>query len=332
MKKTTYADAGVDLARYDDLVEEIKKILSKFSSISGKGLFAGLIDIDGRTTIVASTDGVGTKVKVARMAGKYTVLGKDIVAHCVNDILCMGARPIAFMDYIGFARLDRSAAKQILQGIASECRKYGIQLVGGETAEMPGVYAEGEFDVVGFIIGLAKPNQIIDGSKIKVGDLLVALPSNGLHTNGYSLARKVLFEKAHYTLEFKPSGWKKTLADELLLQHRNYFNEVYPLVERNLLTGIVHVTGGGIPGNLRRILPKGCDAIVVKSMWDIPPIFRLIAQAGPVDEQEMFMVFNMGIGMLLVLPHKNLPKVMTSLKSAFVVGEITRGHGRVRIE
>ncbi|MGQ9603717.1 MAG: phosphoribosylformylglycinamidine cyclo-ligase [bacterium] len=332
MKRTTYADSGVDLDRYDELIGQIKRVLKRFDSISGKGLFGGTIDIGGGKVIVASTDGVGTKAKVGRMVGQCNVLGRDIVAHCVNDILCMGARPVAFMDYIGFEKLDPVAARQIIAGIASECRKYGIQLIGGETAEMPGVYTEGEFDIVGFVIGLASRKLLIDGSKIKAGDLIVALPSNGLHTNGYSLARKVLLEDNRYGLDFKPSGWKRTLKEELLLQHRNYFNQVYPLIEQGLLTGIAHITGGGIAGNLRRILPRDCDAIVVKSTWTIPPIFKLIAQAGEVEDEEMFRVFNMGIGMLLVVPHKNLPKVVTSVKSAFIAGEIVRGHGSVRIQ
>ncbi len=332
MKRTTYADSGVDLDRYDQLIGEIKKILKRFGSISGKGLFGGVVDIGGGKMVVASADGVGTKAKIGRMAGKFSVLGRDIVAHCVNDILCMGAYPVAFMDYIGFCRLDPHVAREIIAGIARECRKYGIQLIGGETAEMPGVYAQEEFDIVGFIIGLSSKKFIIDGSKIGVGDLLVALPSNGLHTNGYSLARKVLLEDNQYALDFKPLGWKRTLGDELLRPHRNYFKEVYPLIKQGLVTGIAHITGGGIAGNLSRILPEDCDAVVVKSMWSVPSIFRLIAQAGKVEEEEMFRVFNMGIGMLLVVPHKNLPRVMTSLKSAFVVGEIVRGHGKVRLQ
>jgi phosphoribosylformylglycinamidine cyclo-ligase len=331
MKSITYKRAGVDLDKYDGLVKVIKQILSRSSLSSGSGHFAGMIDLGGRAgqIIVASVDGVGTKVKIAKEYGWHVGLGHDIVAHCVNDILCIGARPIGFLDYIAFDKLDTKVFKQILSGIATECRRYGIQLIGGETAEMPGVYGRGECDLAGFIIGLTSRSSLLDGSRTRKGDLLVGLPSNGLHTNGYSLARKVLLRKCRMDLKKPPKGWREPLGRVLLKSHTNYFNQVYPLVERHLVSGIAHITGGGIAGNLERILRPGLNGTLRKSLWRVPKIFRLIAEGGPVEDREMFRVFNMGLGMLLVVPHQSLPEVLREAHGSRVVGEITEGEGKV---
>jgi phosphoribosylformylglycinamidine cyclo-ligase len=263
MKKITYAHAGVDLGKYDKLMRVVKKELAASSESSGGGLFAGMLELKGgggpAGTIVASVDGVGTKVRVAKEFGRHGGIGKDIVAHCVNDILCLGAKPVAFMDYIAFDRLDPAVFEQILRGIARECRKYGIQLIGGETAEMPGVYRKGEYDLVGFIIGLVAGRCTLDGSRIRKGDLIVGLPSSGLHTNGFSLARRVLLGKRRMRLAQRPGGWRQPLGQVLLKPHTNYFAEVYPLIEKNLLSGIAHRTGGGIAG-LRCGLEEGSVA------------------------------------------------------------------------
>lgn len=333
MRPVTYKRSGVDLDAYDGLVKTIKAVLGRSSESSGSGHFAGMIDLGryaGRI-LVASVDGVGTKVRVARDYGWYGGLGQDIVAHCTNDVLCIGARPIAFLDYVAFDRLDPRAFKQILSGLARECGRHGIQLIGGETAEMPGVYRHGEIDLAGFVLGLASKGRILDGTRIKRGDLLVGLPSNGLHTNGYSLARKVLVERCHLDLKRPPRGWSEPLGKVLLRPHTNYLGEVYPLVERKSVSGIAHITGGGIAGNLERILPADLGAVVKKHMWRVPKIFGLIAERGPVEDEEMFRVFNMGLGMLLVVPHRSLPRVMSDVPNSRVVGEIVDGHGKVSV-
>jgi phosphoribosylformylglycinamidine cyclo-ligase len=333
VKQSSYAAAGVDLAGYGRLMKTIKRRLASSSESSGAGLFAGMIDLEGTAgrTLVASVDGVGTKVKVASAYGWHAGVGRDIVAHCVNDILCVGARPLAFMDYIAFDRLDTKVFKQVLRGIAGECRRSGMQLIGGETAEMPGVYRPGEYDLVGFIIGLAQKRNLLDGSRIRKGDLVVGMPSNGLHTNGFSLARHILFEKCRMKPNHRPRGWRQPLAKVLLKPHTNYLDQVFPLVERRLVSGMAHVTGGGIAGNLSRVLPAGCGAVVKRSLWRVPKIFEFIAASGAVDEDEMFRVFNMGLGMLLIVRHSNLPEVMKRTRSTIVVGEIVDG-GEVAIE
>ncbi len=336
MKKMTYRQAGVDIGEYERLVPFIKQQLKGASEKSGGGLFAGMIDLKrygkSERLVVASVDGVGTKVRVARDYGWHVGIGKDIVAHCVDDILCLGARPIGFMDYIGFDRLDVKVFKQIVKGIARECKVNDIQLIGGETAEMPGVYRKGEYDLVGCILGLASSGKALDGSRIKHGDLLVGLPSNGLHTNGYSLAREVLLKRGRLDLKARPKGWKRTLGRALLLPHTNYFQQVYPLIEMKALSGIAHITGGGIAGNLSRILPDGCSARLRQGLWRVPPIFNLIRETGPVEAEEMLRVFNMGLGMILVTPHKYLPQVLKHTPASRVVGEIYGGDGDVVIE
>jgi len=331
MKRLTYKQAGVDLDSYERLVPAIKRILTASSKASGTGHFAGMIRLrrsDG-DILVASADGVGTKVRVANAYGWHAGLGRDIVAHCVNDILCIGARPVAFLDYIAFDALDRKVFAQVLGGMALECRRTGMELIGGETAEMPGVYARGECDVAGFIIGLTSRALLLDGSKVRAGDLVVGLPSNGLHTNGYSLARKVLFERRRMNPRLAPPGWREPLGKALLRPHTNYFKAVWPLVRERRLSAVAHITGGGIAGNLERVLPVGLDAVVRKGLWPVPRIFNLIAESGPVLEEEMFRVFNMGLGMLLVVPHRRLPEVMRRAEGSRVVGEIVKGEGKV---
>jgi len=336
MKKLTYGQSGVDLKRYGKILKNIKQNLKKHSESSGSGTFAGLIELDGTLRkgrmVVASVDGVGTKVRVAAAYGSHTGIGRDIVAHCVDDILCVGARPVAFMDYIAFDRLDAKVFSQVMKGITRECAGHGIQLIGGETAEMPGVYRKGEYDVVGFIIGVAERRKVLDGSRIRKGDLIVGLPSSGLHTNGYSLARKSLLGRGRFKITDRPPGWRAPLGRALLASHTNYFDQVYPLVESGLLRGIAHITGGGIAGNLCRILPPGCAAVLRKSLWRVPKIFDLIAERGPVEAEEMYRVFNMGLGMLLVVPHSALPEVLRRTRSSRVVGEIRGGDGEVVLE
>jgi phosphoribosylformylglycinamidine cyclo-ligase len=335
MKKLTYREAGVDLEGYGRLVPFIKKELLGASESSGSGLFAGVLDLgryrDSGSLLVTSVDGVGTKVRLASEVGRHEGIGRDIVAHCTNDILCLGARPVGFMDYIAFGRLDPKIFRQVLKGVAGECRAHGIELLGGETAEMPGVYRPGEYDLAGCIVGLTSKKRMLDGSRIKKGDFLVGLPSSGLHTNGYSLARKAL-RRARLNLADRPPGWRRTLGRELLRPHTNYLEEVLPLVEAEALSGIAHITGGGIAGNLRRILPRGFSAVLKRALWKVPPVFEAIAAAGRIADDEMMRVFNMGLGMLLVTPHKFLPVVLEHTRASRVVGEIVEGDGDVRIE
>jgi len=335
MKEVTYKDAGVDLSRYDTLVGHVVGKLGGSIKGARQGLFAGAVELGraGRgNLLVSSIDGVGTKVRVASAAGRHSGIGRDIVAHCVNDILAVGARPVAFLDYIGFSKLDASVFKQVISGIARECRRHDIALIGGETAEMPGVYRDGEYDLVGCIIGVAGKRDVLDGSRIRRGDLVIGLPSNGLHTNGYSLAREVLIRRRKMSLDARPDGLRTSLGRALLKPHISYFGEVYPLIERRLLKGVAHVTGGGIPGNLSRILPGRCDARLRSGLWRVPPIFELIRRKGPVKRDEMFRVFNMGLGMLLVAARAAVPEIMRNTKSAVIVGEIVQGGGAVTIE
>ncbi len=335
MKEVTYKDAGVDLSEYGTLVGHIVKQLGGSIKRSRQGLFAGAIELRGAgrgDLMVSSIDGVGTKAKVATASGSHSGIGRDIVAHCVNDILAVGARPLAFLDYVGFSRLDTAVFKKLISGIVRECRRHDMELLGGETAEMPGVYHDGEYDLVGCIIGVARKRLLLDGSRIRKGDLIIGLPSNGLHTNGYSLARDVLFKRRRMKLGSRPGPLRTSLGRALLKPHTSYFNEVYPLVEKRVLRGIAHITGGGIPGNLCRILPAGCGARLRSGLWRVPPVFDLIAQKGPVKRDEMFRVFNMGLGMLLVAAQADIPEILKCTRSAKIVGEVVEGDGAVVIE
>jgi phosphoribosylformylglycinamidine cyclo-ligase len=335
MKSVTYKDAGVDLGEYGALVGHIVKRLGGSIKRSRQGLFAGAFEVKSPRRgdlMVSSIDGVGTKVKVATAFGSHSGIGRDIVAHCVNDVLAVGARPLAFLDYVGFSKLDTAVFKRLISGMVRECRRHDVELIGGETAEMPGVYREGEYDLVGCIIGVVRKGHLLDGSRIRRGDLILGLPSNGLHTNGYSLAREILLKRHRLKAGSRPRGLRMTLGRALLKPHTSYFNEVFPLVEMRLLKGIAHITGGGIPGNLSRILPAGCGARLRGGLWRVPPIFNLIAEKGPVRDDEMFRVFNMGLGMLLIASRPDLPRIMKSAASAVVVGEVVKGRRDVVIE
>jgi phosphoribosylformylglycinamidine cyclo-ligase len=335
MKEVTYRDAGVDLSEYGALVGHIVRRLGGSFEASRQGLFAGAVEVRGAGRgglLVSSIDGVGTKVKVATAFGRHSGIGRDIVAHCVNDILAVGARPVAFLDYVGFSKLDTAVFKKLISGMVRECRRHEMVLLGGETAEMPGVYHDGEYDLVGCIMGFARKRDLLDGSRIKKGDLIIGLPSNGLHTNGYSLAREVLLRRRRMKLGARPAGLRTSLGKALLKPHTSYFHEVYPLVEKRIVKGIAHITGGGIPGNLCRILPSGCGARLKSGLWRVPPIFELIQAKGPVKRDEMFRVFNMGLGMLLVATQARVPDILKRTASARIVGEVVEGDGAVVIE
>ncbi len=321
----TYREAGVDLEKADKAVKIIGETLKKYGvSPSQFGLFGGIYKIGG-TNLIASADGVGTKLKIAFMTGRHNTVGQDLVNHCVNDIFVHGAEPLFFMDYIAMGKLDLETLRQIMDGFAKACSKVGCLILGGETAEMPGFYPEGEYDLVGFIVGKID-GKIIDGSELKAGDMIFALPSSGLHTNGYSLARKIIFEKLRLSPS-SPLPWnsQETFADELLRVHREYYTvlrEAKPIIK-----AMAHITGGGIPGNLIRVLPRGLKAIIKKDTWEVPEIFRFLVREGELSDEEAYRTFNMGIGML-VMGGEAIGDYLKSKGERFwAVGEIKEGEG-----
>jgi len=331
-----YKDSGVDIEAGDETVRRIRKLArSTFTPgvMSDIGSFGGLFRLDPARfhdpVLVSSADGVGTKLKVAFMAGRHDTVGADLVNHCVNDILVQGAEPLFFLDYLATGRLSPAVAEQVISGMARACRENGCALIGGETAEMPGFYADGEYDLAGFIVGAVDRDRVVDGGTIQPGDVLIGLPSTGLHTNGYSLARRIVFEKLGLTVDSLLDGLGETVADALLRTHRSYLTAVRPLLAQSLVKGMAHITGGGIPGNLSRILPVGTGANVNPASWATPPLFTFLQRAGAVTTDEMFRAFNMGIGLILVCSTGNLKEIQALLKEtgeqSAVIGEITRG-------
>ncbi len=278
-------------------------------------------------------DSVGTKLKVVFMMDKHETVGEDIVNHCINDILVHGAKPLFFLDYIGMGKLDPIVVAEIVKGLSKACKRAGCALVGGETAELPDLYKKGEYDLAGCIVGVVEKKKIIDGSNIRPGDRIIGLKSNGLHTNGYTLARKVLFDTAHLKADDPISELKTSVGKELLKVHRCYASSVLPVLKKFEIKGMAHITGGGIPGNLNRVLPGNCDAQIHVDTWKVPPIFRFIQKEGNIDSNEMFKVFNMGIGLVLVVSKDGLKGVSAQLSSlgetVHHIGEISRGKGRV---
>ncbi|HXF48125.1 MAG TPA: phosphoribosylformylglycinamidine cyclo-ligase [Verrucomicrobiae bacterium] len=337
-----YKKAGVDIALADAVKNKIKLLVASTRTpavLADVGAFGGMMTFPKdfkEPVLVASTDGVGTKLKVAIAARRLDTVGEDLVNHSVNDLLVQGAAPLFFMDYQAWGKLDASAAEVLMEGLVRGCKKHNCPLLGGETAEMPGFYADGEFDLAGFMVGVVEKNKILDGRSITPGDILIGLASSGLHTNGYSLARKVLLDSGLYRLDsFLPDNGT-TLADELLRVHRSYFHLLHPLILQGKLNGLAHITGGGIPGNLVRILPFETSAVVSASTWEVPPIFSLIQKAGEVSKEEMHQVFNMGIGMIAVVAKDKLEDVLRDLKGMnekfWVIGEITAGKKEVVLQ
>lgn len=338
-KKVTkaYAQAGVDVDLGNAVKDRIQGIveITHGPEVLGKaGGFGGLFrpDFAGikEPVLVSSVDGVGTKLKIAFATGRHDTVGQDLVNHCINDIAVLGARPLFFLDYIGGEKLDPAVFEQLLSGFAKACEAGRCALIGGETAQMPGMYQPGEYDLAGTIVGVVDRKKIIDGSRINPGDIVIGLPSNGLHTNGYSLARKVLFETMKLTPESELPGIAKTLADELLRVHRNYQPLLATLPHR-LLKGIAHITGGGLVDNLPRILPEGCDAVIDVSKWTVPAIFQIIEENGGVDPAEMYQVFNMGIGMTIIVAERDAHE-MILLTRGRPIGRIEKGERKVRLQ
>ncbi|PIU83973.1 MAG: phosphoribosylformylglycinamidine cyclo-ligase [Elusimicrobia bacterium CG06_land_8_20_14_3_00_38_11] len=311
----TYKKSGVDIDKASKLVSWIKKISPKI------GKFSGLFPIDKKRFISASCDGVGTKLKIAQFLNKHDTIGIDLVAMNVNDIICCGAKPLFFLDYFACGNLDLKIAKDVIKGIRVGCQQAGCELLGGETAEMPGFYKPGEYDLAGFAVGIVDREKVIDGSKIKHGDLIIGLPSNGLHSNGFSLVRKIFSEK-----EIRKFG------DELLNPTRIYVKNIHSLLttRHSLITGISHITGGGFYDNIVRILPKNCKAIIHNNSWTVPDIFKIIQDKGKIEDKEMYRTFNMGIGMVLIVRSPKF-KFQRLLKNSIVIGEIVKDKRGVEI-
>jgi phosphoribosylformylglycinamidine cyclo-ligase len=334
-----YREAGVDIAAADAAKARIKALAKATFNpgvLSEIGSFGGMFRPDlaryQDPVLVASTDGVGTKIKIAIAAGVHDGVGYDLVAHCVNDILVQGAVPLFFLDYIALGRMDPGKVEAIVRGFARGCAEFGCPLIGGETAEMPGTYAPDDYDLAGFIVGVVERRKALPAG-VRDGDLLLGLPSAGLHTNGYSLARKVLFETLGHGVDTRLPQLETSLGGALLAPHRGYLAALEPLLERGKVRALVHITGGGFPGNLPRVLPAGLGARVRRGAWEVPALFRLIQQGGRVSDDEMFRTFNMGIGMVVVVAPADLHDVEHSLErrgeTSHVIGAVVAGSGVV---
>lgn len=339
----TYRDSGVDI---DEAQRALRAVAPRIvqthhsgvvGGIGGFGaLFQGAFPEYGQPLLVSSIDGVGTKTKVAAMVGQHRNLGADIVNHCVNDILCQGARPLFFLDYYGCSRLSGLVFEEVLSGMAQACQEIGCALIGGETAEMPGVYHDDEIDIVGAIVGIVDSAKRLPRGKPEPGDAVIGIASNGLHTNGFSLARRALFEVGNLSARDETPGTGRPIGEELLLPHRCYFNSVYPLIQNQPgLFGVAHITGGGLYDNIPRVLPSDVRVSIERQAWTVPPIFRLIQEMGQIPDVEMFRAFNMGIGMVLIVERTYAPSVVDALQAAgeaaAVIGELQSGSQDVQI-
>lgn len=338
MSGSQYAAAGVDLAGGDAAKRRIAALVQgarTAHSVGKVGAFGGMVRVpEGyrHPVLVMSTDGVGTKVMVAREAGRFDTVGEDLVNHSVNDILVHGARPLAFLDYVAGAGLGIEQTAAIVEGVARGCRNHDMALAGGETAQMPGLYRPGDFDLAGTIVGVVEEDAAIHGDAIVPGDVLIALESTGLHTNGYTLARAILFDRLQLTLDAVIPGATGTVGQVLLEVHRSYWSALAPVIDR--VHGLAHITGGGIPGNLVRILPAGCEAVVDAASWTLPPLFELLQRGGEVSQEEMLDVFNLGVGMIVVAPADQAETVRGAAAAAgvpsWLLGEIRSGTSGVR--
>ena len=334
-KQKAYARAGVDVDLGNQLKRRIQRLLRQTHGpqVLGKiGGFAGLFraQFPGMRdpVLVASIDGVGTKLKIAFALDRHDTVGADLVNHCVNDIAVVGARPLFFLDYIGYEKLEPRVFDQLIRGFSRACRAAGCALIGGETAQMPGMYRKGEYDLAGCIVGVVDRAKIIDGSQIKPGDVILGLASNGLHTNGYSLARKILFETMQLKINSRLPGSRSTVGAELLRVHKNY-QSLLAKVPSGIIKGLAHITGGGLIDNLPRILPKNCDAMIETESWRVPRIFEILQQG--IDLAEMYQVFNMGIGMAAIVSEPDAKRTMSILR-ARRIGRIERGSGKTRLK
>ena len=336
-----YKKSGVDIDAGNATVKRIKELARATYTpgvLSEIGSFGGLFRLDTARyrdpVLVASADGVGTKLKIAFLTGRHDTVGADLVNHCVNDILVQGARPLFFLDYLATGKLSPETAAAVVSGIARCCRENGCALLGGETAEMPGFYADGEYDLAGFIVGVVERERVIDGRSIRPGDALVGVPSSGLHTNGYSLARRILFDELNLSVDSHVPELGGPVGEALLRTHRSYLALVEPLVDGGRLLGLAHITGGGITDNLPRILPDGTAAVIRRSAWEVPSIFRFLQQAGEVPVEDMYRTFNMGIGLIAACRPEHADSLLASLAGAGepgarVIGEVVAGEPMV---
>lgn len=331
---TTYRDAGVDIEEGEEAVKRIKPLVRQTFTpgvLTDIGAFGGFFQLDkdsyDEPVLVSSVDGVGTKLKVAFRMERHNTVGQDLVNHCVNDIAVCGAKPLFFLDYFSTGKLSAGTAVSLIEGFAKACKENGCALIGGETAEMPDLYAAGEYDLAGTVVGVVEKSQIINGSNVREGDVLIGLPSTGLHTNGYSLARKVLFSA--YDIHDKPDELGGvSVGDALLAIHRSYLDIIQSMAKAGLVHGLAHITGGGIPGNTARIIPDGLTAQYDYSAWDVPALFKLIQQHGNVPEEDMRQAFNLGIGLVVVVAAGDVARTMDHLKAAgetgVVMGEVVK--------
>jgi phosphoribosylformylglycinamidine cyclo-ligase len=333
----TYKDSGVDIDKSNAAKKRIREfarqtftpgVLSDIGSFGG--MFACNFSGMKEPVLVSSTDGVGTKLKIAVMMNRHNTVGADLVNHCIDDILVQGARPLFFMDYVATGRLNPDVVVSVVEGVARACKEANCALIGGETAEMPGFYGDGEYDVAGFIVGIVDRSRIIDGKSIRHGDLLIGLPSVGLHTNGYSLARKLFFEIAKLSPDSRVDGLEGTVGEELLKPHVNYGPMLREAMDKNLVEGLAHITGGGITENLNRILPENCQAEVQLGSWPVIPLCRAMAEIGNIERDEMLRATNMGIGMIVVVHRSNLDALTATLRTPYYqIGRIIPGEPRV---
>lgn len=334
--KKAYAAAGVDVDlgnRVKGRIHDRVKVTHGPEVLGKIGGFGGLFrpDFSGmkEPVLVSSVDGVGTKLKLAFALEKHDTVGQDLVNHCVNDIAVVGAKPLFFLDYIGAERLEPAVFEQLIKGFTKACKEAGCALIGGETAQMPGMYQRGEYDLAGTIVGVVDRRKMIDGAKIKAGDVIIGLPSSGLHTNGYSLARKVLFDQMGLGISDRVAGITRPIGEELLRVHKNYQPLLAALPEGKI-KGLAHITGGGLIDNLPRVLPSGCDAIIDTKSWKIPALFRLIQDGGQINREEMYQVFNMGIGMAIVVAERDREAILAQTRGR-VIGRIEPGNGVVQL-
>jgi phosphoribosylformylglycinamidine cyclo-ligase len=341
-EELSYRDAGVDIDAANEAVDRIKRLArSTFTPnvMTEIGSFGGMFRADfkemSEPVLVSSADGVGTKLRIAFLTGIHNSVGYDLVCHCVNDILVQGARPLFFLDYIAAGRLVPDTIASVIEGLARGCKESGCALLGGETAEMPGFYAEGEYDIAGFIVGVVDRPHVITGSRIEPGDMVIALPSIGLHTNGYSLARKLFFEVAGFDVDTYVDALGCTAGEELLKPHRSYLGALEGLLESGAIKGLAHITGGGLLDNIPRILPEGTAVEINKGSWPVLPVFDLMARAGNVSEREMYRTFNMGVGMVIVAAKQEAGRVKAHLDSRgeayYDIGCVVAGSKDVRI-
>jgi phosphoribosylformylglycinamidine cyclo-ligase len=333
-----YADAGVNIALADQAKQRIARLASRTFTrgvVGGIGSFGALFALDRKRwrdpLLVSSADGVGTKLKIAFAMGVHSTVGGDLVNHCVNDILTLGAEPLFFLDYLALGKIDPNIVEKILEGVSRACRATGCALIGGETAQMPGFYPEGEYDLAGFIVGAVERPRVLGPRRVKAGDVLIALPSTGLHTNGYSLARKLAFEQEGLKVGTYVAQIGNKIGAELLRPHRCYLSAVKNAIARGWLSAMAHITGGGIPGNLPRVLPRGVRAEIDLGSWPVPRIFSYLASVGKLPREELLSTFNLGVGMILIVPHRSVHALEAELKRRrekfFRIGQIVRGSG-----